>query len=163
MTYKVSFTFGSLCFLGNHWLFTSHYLKVASLFKLTFSRHSESGLTAMERRKKILKAVDVLAYLFLLSFVVIQMMSIHSDTWIVSFEALWAFYLFWMAPINMISMRHILVSAKSLERHGIYENALIMRLYGICWIVGLLTMIVDLILLLYSRDDSLSPETHMRY
>ena len=34
--YKISFTLGSALFLSNHWLFTSHYLKVATMFRLTF-------------------------------------------------------------------------------------------------------------------------------
>ena len=153
-TYKVSFTLGALVFLTNHWLFTSHYLKVASLFKLTFSRHSEIGLATMLSRKKILWAVDIVAYIFLLGYGVVQLLRAHNDAWIVSFEALWAFYLCWIAPINMISMRHILKSAKSLERHGIYENSLIMRLYGLFWIMGLITMIIDLVFLLFARDNS---------
>ena len=35
-TYKMCFTLGTIVYLSNHWMFTSHYLKVASLFKLTF-------------------------------------------------------------------------------------------------------------------------------
>ena len=57
----------------------------------------------------------------------------------------------WMAPINIISMRYILKSAKSFERHAIYENAQIMRLYGLFWIIGLFD------------DDTFTEASHLRF
>jgi len=46
----------------NQWLFTSHYLKVACLIRLTFARHSLESITEMKRRLKWLTAIDFAAY-----------------------------------------------------------------------------------------------------
>lgn len=116
----------------------------------------------MRARETILITIDVVVYIFLICFVTILLLKSHEDDWIVWWESLMTFILSWMAPINLLSMRHILKSVKSLERHGIYENWLIMRLYGLFWITGFVTMIVDLVLLIYARDDSLSQEMHLR-
>ena len=35
--YKVTWTLGGFIFIVNHWLFTAHYMKVACLFKDSFS------------------------------------------------------------------------------------------------------------------------------
>ena len=94
---------------------------------------------------------------------VVLLLNWDDDDWILWFEGCWIFILSWMAPINLLSMRHILKSVKALKTHGIYENWLIMRLYGLFWITGFCTMVIDLVLLIYARDTSLPFDEHKRY
>ena len=63
----------------------------------------------------------------------------------------------------LLSMRHILKLAKSLERHGIYENSLIMKGYVAIWFGAWTTMLIDLIMLIKSRDELLPEETQVKY
>ena len=57
----------SIVFLAVDWLFASHYLKVACLFRLTFSSsHSIADLNKMQSRRKWLWILDVCVYVSLL-------------------------------------------------------------------------------------------------
>mmetsp|Transcript_8326 Transcript_8326/g.10102 ORF Transcript_8326/g.10102 Transcript_8326/m.10102 type:complete len:133 (+) Transcript_8326:588-986(+) len=59
-----------------------------------------------------------------------------------------------MAPVSLLSMRHILRSAKTLERYGIYENAIIMKCYVCFWIGAGLSMLIDLaVLMMYEKAE----------
>jgi len=50
-------------FLCIHWLFTSHYLQVAVLFRvITVSHTTMEDLDSMYRRKKFLHALDLIVY-----------------------------------------------------------------------------------------------------
>jgi len=51
---------GIVLFISMHWLFTSHYLKVACLFKLAYR---ERDLLILKVRSKVLKAISFCIYL----------------------------------------------------------------------------------------------------
>lgn len=162
--YKVTWTLGGFLFLNNHWLFTSHYLKVACLFKFSFSQNLENAIIIMQRRRKLLLILDIVVYGFLISMTAALLMFSERDDWIVAFCSLWTFVLSLMAPINLLSMRYILKISRPLERHGIYENVLIMRLYGLFWIVSLVSMIVELtLLMIFEKDNALSSDTNIKF
>ena len=86
----------------------------------------------------------------------------ESKHWNIVFFSLWTFVLVMIAPINLLSMRHILKKSKPLERHGIYENVFLMRLYCLFWIMAVITYIAEFILYIYAYDDSLSEDSHLR-
>ena len=46
-------------FLENHWLFTAHYVRVASLFRLLFKKHTEGDLRLMQRRNNKIKVLTI--------------------------------------------------------------------------------------------------------
>lgn len=55
-------TVGKTMQLTFAWFFSSHFLQVACLLRLSFSKHTLQNLEKIRRRKRILFIVDVLVY-----------------------------------------------------------------------------------------------------
>jgi len=88
-----------IVYLAVDWLFASHYLKVASLFRVTFSsHHSMEHLEQVRRRKKWLLMLDIVVYSMLLPILVMN--EVVSN--IVYFCVMWT-----IALVSLLSMRHI--------------------------------------------------------
>ena len=88
----------------NQWLFTSHYLKVACLIKLTFSKHSLDSLHKMQKRLRMLTAIDFLVYssfaiVFGYSFLTVQRQLFN--------QVFWAISQWIVALVSLLSMIHI--------------------------------------------------------
>ena len=139
-TFRVTYTIGGLIFAANHWTLTSHYLKVACIFKFSFGVNLDSAIAKIKEREKLLLYLNITVYSFLIAiFIVMMVLREDSKIWNILYFSQWTFLLLGMATINLLSMRHILKKSKPLERYGIYENVLIMRLYCIFWIAALFT------------------------
>ena len=139
-TFRVTTTIGGLIFLANHWTLTSHYLKVACIFKFSFGVNLDNAIAKIKEREKLLLYLNITVYSFLIAiFIVMMVLREDSKIWNILYFSQWTFLLLGMAPINLLSMQHILKNSKPLERHGIYENMFIMRLYCILWIATLFT------------------------
>jgi len=62
---RISYSLSAYVYLNVHWLFTSHYLKVASMIRLTFSSHTASDEVEIIKRKKRLHVLDFAIYALL--------------------------------------------------------------------------------------------------
>ena len=121
-----------LIFWENHWLFTAHYLQVACFFKMLFIRHTEDDLTKMQRRRYWIKtltismcAIAVLVYVgrFIAEIVVVRFLLYWVQTLLFCF----------VACINILAMRHINRSYKSLAKFGIFTDKVAKILYICLW------------------------------
>ena len=125
-------TVASMFFLESHWLFIAHYLRVASLFKLLFSKHTENSLGHIKRKNsRLKKSIIIVSVLFLLNFVVyfipdIPVAYFVSD-WIV------CSFLWFLALTNACMMFEIHKRQKPLEKIGIYKNKWIFVYYLCFW------------------------------
>ena len=48
-----------IIFYVTHWLFTAHYIRIACLYRMLFSRHSEVDLKVIRNRNFRLKVLTV--------------------------------------------------------------------------------------------------------
>ena len=62
---------GWIIFYETHWLFTVHYVRAASLFRLLFSRHSENDLKVMQKRVCLVKVINLAMSVFILGISII--------------------------------------------------------------------------------------------
>ena len=95
-----------IIFAENHWHFTSHYLRVAYMFRLLFRRHSEDDLSEIQLRKARIRVLNISISVLIavvgaslaLTYAILQMF-----IW-------WMFCTFcWsLAIVNLCSMRYIL-------------------------------------------------------
>ena len=69
--FNLDISVACLLFEVFHWFFTSHYLQVACIFKLTFQDSSNAGFEIIKRRKTKLKIIDYAVYLiFIVCFII---------------------------------------------------------------------------------------------
>ena len=90
-------------FILVHWMFSSHYLKVACLFQLTFKGHSEDLLEKMKRRRCLLFALDIVMY----SYVTFISIAGHFFDAQITLGALWVAYMWIAALCQVFAMKHI--------------------------------------------------------
>ena len=80
MYHRVTLILVQFCFALNHWIFTWHYFEAACLFKLCFGDHDISSLNYINRRKQILKVVNIVAWTIMIVFcVVMTSIAVMSD------------------------------------------------------------------------------------
>lgn len=99
--------FSLALFLTIHWMFVSHYLQIACLFRLAFSSHTLVDLQKMRCRKNWLIALDI-GCLILIVFCFIVPIWISEER--VSqqvFGTLWAIFYWSVALMNLIALRYI--------------------------------------------------------
>ena len=96
----------NIVYLSVDWLFASHYLRVASLFRMTFASHSLLDFDKVQKRKKWLLILDTAVYtaIFVLLLIKGQVGAF------VYFCIMWT-----IALVSLLSMRHIQKCAKPLE------------------------------------------------
>ena len=110
--------------LAINWVFSSHYLRVASLIKLTFSRqHSVEAVETMRRRQQLLRWLDItvlvllaLTEVFLFSYV-LNFNRVRLFTGLLSVSAIWLITL-----VSLFSIRHIQRISAQLKDVGISAN-----------------------------------------
>ena len=62
----------NIVYLSVDWLFASHYLRVASLFRMTFASHSLLDFDKVQRRKKWLLILDIAVYTAIFVLLIIK-------------------------------------------------------------------------------------------
>ena len=101
-------------YLSVDWLFASHYLKMACLFRKAFASHFFNKLSAVKRWRNGLLALDIIVYT-----VICATSFIFSPTVL---EVLFFLIMWMIALVSFFSMRHIMKLSKPLEKQGIYSN-----------------------------------------
>ena len=86
-----------------HWIFASHYLQVAVMFRLTFSGQNESFEEKFNRRRRCLIALDVCIYL---TIPVLVFLSNYLDATLIIF-AIWTALLWLIGLVTLVALAYI--------------------------------------------------------
>ena len=108
---------GFIIFFVLHWLITSQYLKVACLLKVTFSQHTTKDLFKMQKRKMILKFIDISFYGTLVIVEILAIVKPDIGNFILS--TLWFLGAWAITFINYFSMRYIQACSKKVQSVGL--------------------------------------------
>ena len=139
---RVMLLLNIVTFLSIHWLFTSHYLQVAVLFRVTSLRNSSPDLGIMWKRKKYLKAIDLAMYAIFASVTVYFVVSQDGKGWLTHWLIFWATSLSIIALVSIPSMIHILRKSKPLRSLGIHPNNKQMYFYASFWLGATICILV---------------------
>ena len=151
----VSLVLQGFLFASNHWIFSWHYFSAAYLFRLTFWDHDVESIYRLQKRKKVLKVINISAQvtIFIISVTLILLAIFDEGKFHETFGRAWgiasSLFLLVLALLSNFSMRHIQRSSKKLEQHGIYANKILFGVYLICWVISFVGKTSRSILLIY--------------
>ena len=119
---------GTITMLTFFWFFTSHYLKIACLFRLTFSKHDLTNLKKIKKRKKLLIVLDAIMYSSIAIFFITVLPVFAENKWMV-FVIYTIIYLWIISAVNFFALRRINKYTKLLELEGIVANEKMVTIY----------------------------------
>ena len=121
--------------MTQHWFFTSHYLKVAALFQLTFSKDWINDFSKISKRKRTLCCVDLVAYTFILTYILLAV-TLPKDIRVVVAQTAWLIFGWAVILTNFIAMRYI--HRKISKVDGILADHRFMALYFSLFFIAIL-------------------------
>ena len=133
-----------------HWQFATYYLQTACLIRMTFRSQTEEDFMRVRRRRKWLKVVEYSVDGILLGLIIYFCVTAHNldKSWTTVFNVFYMSAITMMMLVTLNSVHRIHKHSKAIEYFGIKANSTLMKVYGICWLVILLCLLVDIILLM---------------
>ena len=116
-------------------MFTAHYLRVATLFRLLFLRHTDYDLDLVRKRKFWVTLITIIVCVCILCLRLSAIFLYRKLNLLIFCIYNWlgcGFY--WIITLVIsVSICHIHRSQRPLERIGIFANRWIMRMYLLNW------------------------------
>lgn len=119
---------GQIMLLTFTWFFSSHFLQVACLLKLSLSKHTLLNLETIKRRKRTLLILNIFVYSAISCFIISTLFFYGDLKWY--FFVLFTIICLWaVSGVMWFALRHINKYAQMLQAEGIDANKDFVKCY----------------------------------